>query len=57
MTKVPHINRAILATMLSLPEHQIRCLPPDVGGGFGVRITQLPLHPAMLQAHLRQAAG
>jgi carbon-monoxide dehydrogenase large subunit len=37
MTKVPHINRAVLATMLGMPEHRIHCMASDVGGGFGVR--------------------
>lgn len=36
-TKVPHINRTMLATMLPLSEHQIHCVASDVGGGFGVR--------------------
>lgn len=36
-TKVPHFNRAILATLLDMPEHQIHFIEPDVGGGFGIR--------------------
>src|SRR5919201_3646594 len=36
-TKVPHFNRAVLADLLDLPEHQIHFIEPDVGGGFGVR--------------------
>src|SRR5947207_2809246 len=34
-TKVPHFNRAVLADLLDLPEHQIHFIEPDVGGGFG----------------------
>ncbi len=36
-TKVPHTNRAILATMLDLSEGDIRFIEPDVGGSFGAR--------------------
>lgn len=36
-TKVTHFNRGVLARLLSMPEHQIRMIEPDVGGGFGVR--------------------
>lgn len=36
-TKVPHFNRAILASFLDLPEHRIHFIEPDVGGGFGIR--------------------
>src|SRR5439155_24262297 len=36
-TKVPHFNRAILASMLDMPEHKIHFIEPDVGGGFGIR--------------------
>ena len=32
-TKVPHFNRAILASFLDLPEHQLHFVEPDVGGG------------------------
>jgi carbon-monoxide dehydrogenase large subunit len=34
---VPHFNRAILASLLDMPEHQIHFIEPDVGGGFGIR--------------------
>ena len=36
-TKVIHRTRAILATLLKIPEERIRCVEPDVGGGFGFR--------------------
>jgi len=36
-TKVTHFNRGVLARLLGMPEHQIRMIEPDVGGGFGVR--------------------
>ncbi|MBI4527677.1 MAG: xanthine dehydrogenase family protein molybdopterin-binding subunit [Deltaproteobacteria bacterium] len=36
-TKVPHFNRAVLSSFLSLPEQKIHFIEPDVGGGFGIR--------------------
>jgi carbon-monoxide dehydrogenase large subunit len=36
-TKVPHFNRAILASFLGVPDSRIRFIEPDVGGGFGIR--------------------
>jgi aerobic carbon-monoxide dehydrogenase large subunit len=36
-TKVPHINRGILAAFLYLPESQIHFIEPDVGEGVGIR--------------------
>jgi carbon-monoxide dehydrogenase large subunit len=37
MTKVPHVNRRIIAEHAGLPEHRVHFLPTDVGGAFGVR--------------------
>jgi carbon-monoxide dehydrogenase large subunit len=37
MTKVPHVNRRILAEHVGLPEHRVHFLSTDVGGAFGVR--------------------
>ncbi|MBI2539943.1 MAG: molybdopterin-dependent oxidoreductase, partial [Deltaproteobacteria bacterium] len=34
-TQAPHRARADLATALGFPEHRIRVIAPDVGGGFG----------------------
>jgi carbon-monoxide dehydrogenase large subunit len=36
-TQVPHLARHGLAEVLGLPEHAIRVIAPDVGGGFGVK--------------------
>lgn len=36
-TKIPHINRRMLAAMLGIAEAAIRFVEPDVGGSFGVR--------------------
>src|SRR5258706_6412030 len=34
----PHIHRFLCSLMLKLPEHKIRAISPDVGGGFGSKI-------------------
>jgi aerobic carbon-monoxide dehydrogenase large subunit len=36
-TKVPHFNRAILASFLDIAESKIHFIELDVGGGFGIR--------------------
>ena len=36
-TKVPHFNRAVLASFLEVPESKIHFIETDVGGGFGIR--------------------
>lgn len=36
-TKAPHFMRVALADLLDHPEHLIRILPVEVGGGFGIR--------------------
>lgn len=36
-TQHPHFYRTLLAETLSHPEHRIRVIAPDVGGGFGNR--------------------
>jgi aerobic carbon-monoxide dehydrogenase large subunit len=37
VAKVPHFNRRVLAELLDHPEHLIRFVELEVGGGFGVR--------------------
>ncbi len=34
----PHIHRLIFSLVLGIPEHKIRVIAPDVGGGFGGKI-------------------
>lgn len=37
VTKLPHLNRQIIASFLKLPEYNLHFIENDVGGGFGVR--------------------
>jgi carbon-monoxide dehydrogenase large subunit len=37
-TQIPHILRLMLALVTGLPEHRIRVIAPDVGGGFGSKL-------------------
>jgi len=41
-TQVPHILKTMAALTLGLPEHKLRVIAPDVGGGFGGKIAVLP---------------
>ncbi|MEO9137861.1 MAG: xanthine dehydrogenase family protein molybdopterin-binding subunit [Jatrophihabitans sp.] len=41
-TQVPHILRTMLALTLGIPEHKVRVVAPDVGGGFGGKIPVTP---------------
>lgn len=36
-TQWPHTLREALTLLLGLPEHKIRVIAPDVGGGFGIK--------------------
>ena len=41
-TQIPHILRTMLGMTLGIPEHKVRVIAPDVGGGFGGKITITP---------------
>ncbi|HET8658729.1 MAG TPA: xanthine dehydrogenase family protein molybdopterin-binding subunit, partial [Micromonosporaceae bacterium] len=41
-TQIPHILRLMLALLTGVPEHQIRVVAPDVGGGFGGKLQVTP---------------
>jgi carbon-monoxide dehydrogenase large subunit len=41
-TQVPHALRTKLSALLGLPEHQMRVIAPEVGGGFGNKIDCAP---------------
>ena len=37
-TQAPHLIRRLLAETLNIPEHKLRVIAPDVGGGFGSKL-------------------
>ncbi|HWL41463.1 MAG TPA: aerobic carbon-monoxide dehydrogenase large subunit [Ilumatobacter sp.] len=41
-SQAPHIVRAAVALVAELPEHMIRIISPDLGGGFGNKV---PVYP------------
>jgi len=46
-SQAPHAHRTILAMVTGLPEHKIRIISPDLGGGFGNKV---PIYPGYLCA-------
>ncbi len=38
----PHIHRFIISAVTGVPEHRVRVIAPEVGGGFG---SKLPVYP------------
>ncbi|MGD9528435.1 xanthine dehydrogenase family protein molybdopterin-binding subunit [Pseudonocardia sp.] len=41
-TQIPHVLRVMLGVVLGLPEHKVRVIAPDVGGGFGGKLQVIP---------------
>src|SRR5215468_10848658 len=41
-TQIPHVMRFLLAATTGTPEHKIRVIAPDVGGGFGGKLAVTP---------------
>jgi aerobic carbon-monoxide dehydrogenase large subunit len=46
-TQAPHAHRTLIAVVAGLPEHKIRVVSPDIGGGFGNKV---PIYPGYLCA-------
>jgi aerobic carbon-monoxide dehydrogenase large subunit len=46
-TQAPHAHRTLYALILGLPEHRIRVISPDIGGGFG---NKAPVYPGYICA-------
>jgi carbon-monoxide dehydrogenase large subunit len=41
-TQAPHAHRTVYALVAGLPEHKIRVVSPDIGGGFGNKVGIYP---------------
>jgi carbon-monoxide dehydrogenase large subunit len=46
-TQAPHAHRTMYALITDIPEHKIRVISPDVGGGFGNKV---PVYPGYICA-------
>ena len=46
-TQAPHAHRTLYALVAGLPEHKIRIISPDIGGGFGNKV---PIYPGYICA-------
>jgi len=46
-SQAPHAHRTLFALLTGLPEHKIRVVSPDVGGGFGNKV---PIYPGYVCA-------
>jgi aerobic carbon-monoxide dehydrogenase large subunit len=46
-SQAPHAHRTLFALVAGLPEHQIRIISPDIGGGFGNKV---PIYPGYVVA-------
>jgi aerobic carbon-monoxide dehydrogenase large subunit len=41
-SQVPHMHRRWIAETVNIPEHQLRIVAPDIGGGFGAKMHLYP---------------
>ena len=46
-TQAPHAHRTLYSLVAGLPEHKIRIISPDIGGGFGNKV---PIYPGYICA-------
>ena len=46
-SQAPHAHRTLFAMVSGLPEHQLRIISPDIGGGFGNKV---PIYPGYVCA-------
>jgi aerobic carbon-monoxide dehydrogenase large subunit len=52
-SQIPHLLRNILAATVGLPQHQVRVIVPEVGGGFGSKLNVYPEEMAAAFASMR----
>ena len=41
-TQMPHLMRTVIADLIGMPESELRVIAPDVGGGFGQKMSLVP---------------
>ena len=52
-SQAPHAHRTVLSLVSGLPEHQIRVISPDIGGGFGGKVPVFPGYVCAIVASLK----
>jgi carbon-monoxide dehydrogenase large subunit len=58
-TQMPHLTRTAIADIIGMPEHDLRVIAPDVGGGFGQKMSLAPecVLLVWLARHLRSSVA
>src|SRR5450631_4310526 len=58
-TQMPHLMRTAIADVLGMPESDLRVIAPDVGGGFGQKMSLTPEYVVLvwLARHLRSSVA
>jgi aerobic carbon-monoxide dehydrogenase large subunit len=58
-TQMPHLTRTAVADVLGIPESDLRVIAPDVGGGFGQKMSLAPEYVLLvwLARHLRSSVA
>lgn len=58
-TQMPHLTRTIIADLLGMAESDLRVIAPDVGGGFGQKMSLAPEYAVIvwLARHLRASVA
>ncbi len=46
-SQAPHIHRTLFSQVSGIPEHKVRIVSPDIGGGFGNKV---PIYPGYVVA-------
>ena len=54
-TQIPHLIRMLLPALIGVPEHRIRVVAPEVGGGFGAKLNLYP--EELVLCHLTRRFG
>jgi carbon-monoxide dehydrogenase large subunit len=58
-TQMPHLMRTAIADVLGMPESDLRVIAPDVGGGFGQKMSLTPEYVVLvfLARHLKSSVA
>jgi len=54
-TQIPHLIRMLLPKLIGVPEHKLRIVAPEVGGGFGAKLNLYP--EELICCHLTRRLG